>query len=312
MIELRVAISPTPAFLNRVLLIAASLRQFHPDSIVRAYIGDPDGARPETIQLVDQTFCGHRIGFEWISQREMDEWAGSRAPYLATMNRRWRTPIDGDHVIIADADVVICGPLDDLFKNNAVQGVMAHVAPLSDDNWRYLFAIAGCRPPLFAYPYSGNGIMGPAGKLAMFYPNSGFFFAPRALFERMIEPYNVTIRVLKGAMRDYYWFDQLALAIAAAKSEVPVRALPLAYNFPNQVGFEEAHPAELDHAKVIHFLRTDTIDRDRDFESVPAMKRLVARTDLTGSNEMVRKRVEELLPIVFPSRHWDGEERNWA
>lgn len=311
-IELRVPISPTPSFCNQVLILAASLRRFHPESMVRVYVGHSSPTQ-EMRDLVEDSFWGQRIGFEWIGQREFDAWDGTRSPYLATMNRRFRVPTYGDHILIMDADTLVTRPLDDLIATDAVQGVMAHVAPMDDDSWRYLFAIAGCGEPLFAYPLSGGGIMGPEGKLTPWYANSGMIFAPRHLFDRLCGPYQEAVSVVRQSMRDTYWADQLCVALAVAKTGVPVRSLPPRYNFPNQEAFDRKLADEFCQIHVLHYLRTDIIDRVTAFESLTAMRRLINRSDLSGSNEVLRQAVARLIgDLQPPPLGSPGTEPPWA
>ena len=294
-LECRIPISCRPDFLNRTRLLAASIRQFYPDAIVRVYLGEPGGPTPGQIEQAQNALAG--MGVEWINGPEFDAWKGTRSPYLATMNRRFKTPVAGDHVLILDADVLCTARFDELFKVDAVQGVQAHIQPIGDGEWRSLFYLSGMGPPQFKHVYSGGGIMAPRGRLGPFYPNSGVVFAPRHLFERLCKPYQESIHLLRGAMPDTYWFDQLALALAAAKAGVPVRSLPLRYNFPNQAGFDYSHPAELADVRFIHYLRTDIVHRDHDFADVAAMARLVHRRGLDESNERLRLRVAELMTI---------------
>lgn len=299
-IEVRVPISPTPSFLNRVVLMAESIRRFHPDTMMRVYIGQTDGVTDEAAIRVQDAFRGRDIVPTWINTHSFDLWANSRSPYLGTMNARWHPQTEADNIIIADADVIFTGPLTELFAFDSVVGVQAHISPLANDQWKYLFAINGCPSPEFEHVYSGAGIMGPEGQKGPYYVNSGFFFAPRHLFERMCAPYQEAVNICKSAMRDSYWFDQLALALAVAKSGVPHLTLSISYNFPNQAAFDTAYPGGLLAAKVLHYLRTDIIDRDRDFADLTAIKRLVARTDLTGSNEVVRQTVAETMGCLEP------------
>lgn len=310
-IECRIPISPTPSFCNQVLLQAASLRRFHPGSIIRAYVGH-EAPTPEMRSLVEDSFRGHKIGFEWVTGKEFSAWEGTRSPFLATMNRRFSQPVDGSHVLIMDADTLVTGPFDELFVVQAVQGVMAHVAPLDDDSWRYLFTIAGCQPPLFRFPLSGNGIMGPEGKLTPWYANSGMIWAPRHLFERLCQPYHAAINVIRSAMADTYWADQLAVALTVAKTGVPVRSLVQRFNFPNQPAFDEAKPEELQDVRVIHYLREDRVHRTRDFESLAALRRLVNRDDLTGSHEVLRRAIAANLGILEPPALQRAEDAPWA
>jgi hypothetical protein len=311
-LEIRVPISPTSSFLNRVVLLAASIRRYYPDTIVRAYIGQTGGFTSEAGRCVEQALANQNIDWQWVPGRLFDQWSHTRSPFLATMNMRWHPPVDGDHVLIVDADVIFTGPLTELFAFDSVVGVQAHISPLTNEQWKYLFAINGCPSPEFEHVYSGAGIMGPEGQKGPYYVNSGFFFAPRHLFERMCAPYQEAVNICKLAMRDSYWFDQLALALAVAKSGVPHLTLPISYNFPNQAAFDTAYPGGLLAAKVLHYLRTDIIDRDRDFADLTAIKRLVARTDLTGSNEIVRQTVAETMGCLEPPDLNNAENAPWA
>lgn len=287
MLECRIPISPRPAWLNRVRLTIESIRQFYPDATftVSCY---PEIASP----WPDVTFRSP-------TPAEFDRWKGTRAEYLATMMDRYRPPFHGDHLLMLDADVICTGRFDDLFGFDGIQGVQAHVAPMQARDWQLLFGAFGGLPRMI-YPYSGNGVMPGSEGLGPFYPNSGVVFGPRAAFEALSPHYQVAIEFLRRAVADAYWFDQVGLALACGM-DVRVRALPLRYNFPNQPEFDVRHPMELRDVRFIHYLRTPIVDRDRDFADVRAMRRLVARTDLIGSNERLRQRVAELLPVAFPA-----------
>lgn len=311
-IELRVPISPTPSFINQVLLQAASLRRFHPGSIIRAYVGHA-APTSEMRSLVENAFRGHKIGFEWVTGKSFTQWEGSRAPYLETMNRRWSDLIIGDVLIIADADVIFTGTLDDILCRDAVQGVQAHVPPMSDADFRYLFAICEANVPSFAEPYTGAGFMTHPNAKGPFYPNSGFVLLPRRHFEAMIPNYHMAINRMRQAMTDFYWFDQLALCIAAAKAGVPCHSLQVRFNHPNDERFDEAYPDELRNVRAVHYLRETQISRTKDFESLQALRRLVARDDLSGSHEILRRAVAANMAILEPRPLGSpGTEPPWA
>jgi hypothetical protein len=301
-LEVRIPISPRPAWLNRTRLIMASFRRFYPDTIFRISVGTQQEPGAGDVDRVEDTL-GQRV--HWLAADRMNEWAGTRSEYLATMNDRFYAPVVGDHVIILDCDVLVMRPFDELFAVDAIQGVQAHVSPIGDADWRTLFSLFGIEPIRFAHAYSGNGIMGPVGQLGPWYANSGMVFGPRALFERLCEPYQAAVAFLRTVMTDTYWFDQLALALAVAKSDVAACTLPLRFNFPNQAAFDLAHPAELADVRFLHYLRTDTVQRDRDFEDPEATRRLIGRTDLSGSNEALRAGVAglvgslEFMPFSF-------------
>lgn len=312
-LEVRVPLSPRPAWLNRTRLFASSVRQFYPDAIVRAYIGDPAGRSMLNESLVAAALGDTGIDVEWIPRSEFLAWAGTRSEYIATMNARWKPDVQGTHVLILDADVLMVRPIPELFEVDAVQGVQAHISPIPDQDWRALFRLFGLETPFFGHAYSGNGIMGPPGRFGPFYPNSGMIFAPRHLFDQMCGPYHRAISFLRGAIADTYWFDQLAVALAAAASDVNRQTLPLRYNFPNRPAFDAAAPAELADVRFLHAMQTDIVHRDRDFEDVDAMRNMIARYDLTGSNEALRSRLAGLIRQTFePAPLSCAEDAPWA
>ena len=309
-LEVRLPISPRPEWFNRTRLIAASIRRFYPDTIIRCYIGQPGGPTPEAVQAASVALAG--FGIEWIGRGEFDAWEDTRSPYLATMNRRFKTPVDGDHVLIMDADVICTAPFDELFEHGAVMGMQAHVPPMAHEEWALLWSLAGLGEPQFDYPYTGGGLMCSVGLKGPFYANSGMVFAPKRLFERLCEPYQRSVATLRRVLSDTYWFDQLALAMAIAESKVPVQSIPLRWNFPNRPAFDAAHPAELDDIRFVHAMQTDIVHRDTEFQSMAAMRKLAQRTDLTGSNEVLRQTVAELLPRLDPPALDKAEDAPWA
>jgi hypothetical protein len=101
------------------------------------------------------------------------------------------------------------------------------------------------------------------------------------------------------AVMETYFRPQLARTLAIYKENLPRRALPVRYNFPNDPRFDSAYPQELPQIAALHYLRQAVVHRDRDFEDAPAVARLVARTDLTGTNELLRRRVAALYQRVI-------------
>ena len=307
-IECRVALSPTPAFINRTLLLAASVREFYPDAWITAYVGcsqPPPMAAAKELARCD-------ISIMWVGGKTFDAWAGTRSPYLATMNTRWEKASDADHVLIMDADVICTGRFDELLAVDAVQGVMTHVPPMPLAGMRGLWKQFTGSYDYPHYLHSGAGIMCGHADAGFWYVNSGMCLLPRDHFERMIEPYHDAIAFMRATMSDTYWFDQLALGLAAAKADVPRLVLPIRYNFPNQIAFDQAYPVDLADCRFLHYLRTDTVDRDADFESVAAIQRFISRPGLTGSNALLQKRVGQLLNKVWPAATYSAEDAPYA
>lgn len=303
-IDILVPISPRPSWWIRAELLAASFRRYYQNARVHLSIG-ADWSNPTEVAHLNAGLARWKANplnaWSTVATTDFMRWAGSRSPFLATMDARFSTDhLRGDFVIIADCDILCVKPFHEFFQTNAVHGVMAHVAPLPEADMKYLYVIDEAPWPSQLFPFSGNGIMGPPNAVSAWYANSGFIFASRAIFERLIEPYHEAIWRMRHGMRDSYWFDQLALALAVAKSKVPKGILALRYNFPNQNEFDHYHPDELANVRVLHYLREDTIHRERDFADVNALRRLVARTDLVGSNEVLRQTVAELMYIFEP------------
>ena len=290
LLEVRIPISPTPAFLNRVRLIAASLRQWYPDveMNISCY------PNPDVWQMIAAGAHDGEFDFRAIYAGDFDRWAGSRAPYLATVMDTWKPPFHGDYILHLDADVIPIRTFPEWFDERGLCGVQAHVPSLSDGAWSMLFRDYGVTQPRFAHEYTGGGIMCQAGTVGPLYCNSGVVFGRRELFERIAEPTLEAIDFLARQFPDSYWFDQWALALGIAASGVPAKTFPLRYNFPNRPAFDRAHLEELADMRFCHAMQTDVVDRDRDFESEGAMDVLCARTDLEGSNEVLRQRVSEL------------------
>jgi hypothetical protein len=310
-LELRVPLSPTPAFLNRLRILAGSIRSFYPDTTVRAYIGSSDF--PADMGVTVGLLRADNIDVTWLSGAIFDSWSGTRSPYIETMNRRWSLPVDADFVMIADCDIIAVRPFPELFDVDAVQGVQAHVPPMNNIDWVRLFGLSGLPDiPRVNHIYSGAGIMCPPGTTGPFYANSGMIFAPRIMFEQMIAPYHDAIDFLRRTIKDTYWFDQVAVALAVGCADVPVKSLSLRYNFPNQGAFDQAHPEELADCRFLHYLRTDTVDRDKDFADLGAIGRFICRPGLMGSNLLLQKRVAELYEKVWPAPTYTAEDAPYA
>lgn len=127
------------------------------------------------------------------------------------------------------------------------------------------------------------------------YFNSGVVFGRRELFERLSDEYLDAVDFLKRELSDVYWADQQGLALAIAAANVRAKTFGLRFNFPNRQTFDRAFPDELSDTRFVHAMDTTIVHRDQDFESEAALRQLVARTDLDGSNEILRQRIAELL-----------------
>lgn len=299
-LEVRIPISPRPDYFNRVRVIAASIREFYPDARIRVTVGSPERARDLHEELPWSAALG--IDWHWITADEFLEWKDTEHPYIATMMERFRPPFHAQRVLMLDADVLAVRRFDELFEGEAVKGIMAHASPFRREPhshqavWEQLFRGYGLEVPAFDCEVSGWGTMefAPELRYSPPYMNTGVLFASPQLLERLYDPYMAALRFVRTQM-DSYFFEQIALTLAAAKAGIPIQLLTLRYNYPNQSEFDAAHPAELADVRLLHFLRTDAVHRERDFGSLEATRALIARRDLRGSNEIFRARVSAIV-----------------
>jgi hypothetical protein len=297
-LEVRIPISPRADYFNRVRLIAQSIREFYPRAIVRVTVGAESA--PFDIAKVAAPWS-HDLGVQWVwvPHGAFEEWRDTAHPYIATMMERFRPPFSAEHVLMLDADVLPIQPFNHLFeRDHALLAMMAHVSPFPNhaQEWRSLFHAYGLSDPSFDFELSGWGTMidDPTRRFSPPYFNTGVLLARADLYERLYEPYMAALRFVKSQL-DSYFFEQIALTLAISKMELPLEVQPLRFNFPNQEEFDVAHPEELDKVCLLHFLRTHIIDREKHFQSLDDIRRLVSRTDLAGSNEILRRRVAELI-----------------
>ena len=305
-LEVRIPISPTASMINRVHLIAHSIRSLgglYCDAHIRASVGSAD--EPFDIEAAYPHTRAAQIEWSWVPRKEFIDWGTAGNPNLAAMvNDRFKPPFKAHRVLFLDADVLAIAPFDELFASSSdVQGVMAHVSPFHQHTamWEQLFTMIGVQPKggIFQHEHSGWGIMefSEPRRLSPPYFNTGVMMFSDAAAEALYQCNIDALTMLRSKVNSYF-ADQIALTLAMYLAGCSYEILPLRYNFPNQVEFDRKHAEELAVVKFIHFLRQDVISRGDDFVSLAAMERFAQRGGMQGSNERLRARVEELLPLL--------------
>lgn len=297
-LEVRIPISPRADYFNRVRLIAQSIREFYPQTIVRVTVG----AATAPFDIAKEAAPWSRelgVQWVWVPQAAFEEWRDTAHPYMATMMERFRPPFSAEHILMLDADVMPIRPFDQLFKRDrALLAMMAHASPFPNhaQEWREIFNAYGLSAPSFDFELSGWGTMvdDQSRRFSPPYFNTGVLLGCADIYERLYEPYVAALRFVKSRL-DSYFFEQIALTLAIGKIDLPFEVQPLRFNYPNQEEFDAVHPDELEKVCLLHFLRTHIINRERDFQSPQDIQRLIERTDLVGSNEVLRRRVSELI-----------------
>ena len=186
-----------------------------------------------------------------------------------------RSPRDADIIILSDADTVLLRDIDPLLTEfplaePAVRGHMAHFPPAVGDNcaapaaaspafWPWLFEAFDIPWPAAAYRYS----MDIDGSLpaAPAYFNFGFVaMNAKALAACAAHVTEITRRVA-AVTGNSFMRCQIALSIMAYRAAMDIGILPAAYNAANDLAHFKLNALSLEQIRVLHFLRTDEIDR---------------------------------------------------
>jgi hypothetical protein len=320
-LEVRIPISPLEHYFNRIQLIACSIRSLggrYADVRVRVTVGADQEPEDLYARLPWSRAAG--VDWVWVDRADFNHWKSTQHEYIATMMERFRPPFSTRQVLMLDADVLVMREFDELSNlldsQSGIAGVMAHVSPFraGAENehlrlWRLLFETIGLDTPPFMHEHSGWGIMehSPERRFSPPYFNTGVVLASASILESLYAPYMRALNSVRGVM-DSYFFEQIALTLALLETGIPAHVLPLRYNYPNQPEFDLMHSGELESVRFLHFLRTQIVQREADFASLETMEQMATRTDLGGSNELLRRRVAELLPLTAAGRACSHEE----
>ncbi len=310
-LEVHVPISPREFFFNRVRYLAKSLRSLGgdlADSKIIASVGDP--SPPVDLDELLPWARDEGIEWRWVDNDFFSEWHRTSNPYVATMMERFRNKFNAHYVIIADADVIFCRDLSTLFSiakgTLDVGGVMTHVPPYLTNPelshaewWARIFKAFELPPPILEFEHSGWGIMfdDELSRYSPAYFNSGMVIGTGEAMNRMAPLALPALNAVRSVL-DTFFFDQIAFTLMMYKAQVSKKLIPLRFNFPNQIGFEQKFKEDADSISVLHYLRTDVVDRDQIFASKKNIDAFIQRQDLVGSNEELRSRTEVIYNML--------------
>ncbi len=304
-LEIRTAISATPYFFRRIHVMAAALARLKgglPEYEMAIYVGGDQ--EPEDLAVSQPWSRAYPIRWIWTARE-----AFRRESYHATARNLFRTPIDTRFLMFADADVAFVGDFGELFvdlaANPGIAGVMAHGPPVPNGGvvafWTRLFDEFGLGTPPLSFSHGLTACVPPA-KAGLWpkvpaYFNFGMVLGTGDAMRAVCSAIPTALDFINARV-ELYTRDQIALTLAMARAGVRVRVLPPRYNFPNDPRFDAAYPAELADIRILHYLRTAIVHRDRDFATLGDLKRLTRRTDLAGSNEILRAHLAGLYPVI--------------
>ena len=214
---------------------------------------------------------------------------------------------DADVSFICDADVAVLRPVTPLAAQlkqaNALGGVIAHLhfpwegrAPQPDIDWPEIaHAVLGrdiSRP--FSYTLLDPG----APTDAPFYINLGMFAGPPAQLKAFNDR-DKELRPKVSPLLGEWWAPQVSLALTCFDLGLPVDALPMRYNFPNDVRADRLQANELAQVVFLHYLREKPFRRDHIFSDIRAFAEFL-EDDLEGSNAVFQRHVHEITKGVYP------------
>jgi hypothetical protein len=312
-LELRIPISPTPAYQRMVRLLWDSLQHFGGPLARAADIVLSVSAEPDRIGL-ERAFefaPPGRIRWRWVDAALFARWE-----YDATGLDRYLVESKADIIGMFDADLLIAGDFDALLRRSYLEqrllGCIAHVSPFAAAEhrhlpaaawWQRLYAEAGLPPPRLDYRHTGWGLMSmdvdqrecPA------YFNYGVVLAPRAHTEAIGSSFMAELQTVDRCLET--WFkSQIAHTLALERHAVPVGALGMRDNFPLHVPADalrrlnpdpEGKDGDAD-IRIFHYLGQGEINKGH-FESIEQLRSILDRQDLSPSARVFQSRLREIL-----------------
>jgi hypothetical protein len=314
-VEIHVPISPTEQFVTQIHYLAASLRQFGgllSESRLVVTVGDD--CEPYDLAAANPWARHYPIEWRWL-----DRALYQQHRYFATAAQRFQYRFTDDLVLNLDADTLIVAPLDDLLlqaaAEPAIHGMIAHLSPAGmtgnwesgvsslEEFWPALFSSAGLPSPALVCQHAGWGKLDfpgandPATQFSPPYFNQGVLLAPREIMAQ-IGQLIYDEMAASDCFAPSHFRLQLAITLAIHRTEAPWRAIPMRYNLANDHRLVASFPDELRHARIVHYLRSDQIDRAR-FTSPTAVGDMLNQSDLTPVNQLLRDRLAELQETVL-------------
>jgi hypothetical protein len=261
-LQIHIPISPTPSFFTMVHMFAESVRSFGGTfSHARIIVSVGDDIEPFDIDRARPELKSYGIEWRWTERSEFQ-----RHSYFATGLDRWAVPFECDYVLMADADILIMAPLDDLTdflpSSRSVAGVIATKPPFTargkgDDEtrWPQLYRAAGLEPPPFDFPIPGHGthysLSGIAKSPA--YYNFGFVIGGKEGMNAIRETFHADYLTANDFMQSVL-AAQAALGLSITRHRLDASALPVRFNFWTQDKYLVNFPEEAADIRVLHYL----------------------------------------------------------
>lgn len=212
-----------------------------------------------------------------------------------------------DLSVLCDADVAVLAPViplaQSLSADPAVAGVIAHFhfpwkgrEKRADRDWPEIARATMGRD--IDRPYCYTLLPKGSPPEAPFYINLGVFAAPPALLAQF-HARDMQIRPKVATLLDDWWAPQVSLSLTCADLDLPVQALPMRYNYPNDTKADELYPNEMEQIVFLHYLRGEHFRRDQIFAQEEAFSAFL-HSSLEGSNAVFQRLVSDLCGGRYP------------
>lgn len=294
-LEFRIPISPTPGFFAQVRVFDFALRRLGPPySQARLFVCVGNDCDIEAVRAAN-AWSTDRVYWEAVPRAVFAE-----CGIHGTCDwRLLRGAGEADVIILSDADTVLLRDIDPLLANMptnrpAVRGHMAHLPPPSSGGslpasdspgyWPALFEHFGAPWPERLFGYS----MDESGRFPQIpaYFNLGFVAlnpAGLAVFTQHIFDFQKAFtRSINSHMR-----CQIAVSCIAYEHGFDIDVLPANYNAANDLTHLRCNYISAEDIRVLHYLRTDEIERSLIFQDDHIDKFLAAEL-LNPSNRALQ------------------------
>lgn len=247
-----------------------------------------------------------RIETYWVTSEEFQ-----KNSYLAQGDARWSyiSP-DVDFFIFADADILLIRSITDLLEllvdSPAVAGTIAGVPfpQFPKDNplekWASLARQFIGREISLDYTHT---LASEKTEIHLrkcpYYVNYGFVIFPYSIAAEIRETYLEFRPRVALELYNPYFAGQVAMTLAIYKHNVTCRAIPLKYNFFNDVEAEKLHAQDMEDIRVIHYLRKANFDRQKIFTSPEEFKHFLS-LELSGSEKIFQNYIRHLTDTNYP------------
>jgi len=301
-LDFLICASPTQGFFSQIAffrLCLDALGGYYADARLVAVFGDhrSESIPRSWIKYFDniQVEWAHPIGAENLC-------------YRAQHDRRFEIMReDADLVFICDADIAPLAPFDsllcELVNKPALAGTIAHYHFPFDNmisgppvGWAELAKATIGKDIDMPFRYTLAPRSSP--DRAPFYINYGMFAGTPKLMSKFYLR-DKELRDPAASLIGDYWAAQVSVALACADLSLPVKVLPMRYNFPNDSVADQMYPEEMSNIIFLHYLRTSKFSREKIFSSRHHFNRFL-NSRLSGSNEYFRRYVENLTGGKYP------------